>query len=235
MDILFSPSGVQVSSWHKVSGLKWFIPIRTASDTVISLVSLPYVERTYTVCFLDKVRSGEAFLFSLPDFPDNFFLLFFLLFNLRFLFFLFTNALNTLCSILESLSPARLARLREFYFYCPHTIAITMQRSERLTINPTINVTILISSSNTSRSLFSISCCTSASSIFLSITFARDTLFWIEWHGLQVYCRPSLYLLPFENWSNDLTIRHLVHILENIYWKLNITSKFFLYLLYRLC
>ncbi len=224
MDILFSPSGVQVSSWHKVSGLKGFIPIRTTSDTVISLVSFPYVERTYTVCFLDKVGAWKPFLFSLPDFPDNFFLLFFLLLFLCFLFFLFTNARKTLCSILETFSPARLARLREFYFYCTHTNAITMQRSERLTMNPTIHVTILISSSNTSRSLFSISYCTSASSIFLSITFVRDTLFWIEWQGLQVYCSQSLYLLPFEKWSNDLTIRQRVHILENIYWKLNITS-----------
>lgn len=224
MDILFSPSSIQVSAWHKVSGLKVLFPIRTASYTVISLVSLPYVERAYSVCFLDKVRAGKSFLFSLPDFPDNFFLFFLFLLNLRFLFFLFTNAVNALCSILESLSTARLARLWEFYFYCPHTIAITRQRSERLTMNHTINVTILISSSNTSRSLFSISCCTSASSIFLSITFARDILFWIEWQGLQVYCSPSLYLLPFENWSNDLTIRQRVHILENIYWKLNISS-----------
>ena len=140
-----------------MSGLKVLFPIRTASDTVISLVSSPYVERTHSVCFLDKVRAGKSFLFSLPDFPDNFFLLFFFLLNLCFLFLFFTNARKALCSILESLSPARLARLWEFYFYCPHTNAITMQRSERLTINPTIHVTILISSSNTSRSLFSIS------------------------------------------------------------------------------
>lgn len=113
----------------------------------------------------------------------------------------------------------------ELSLYCFHTIDITQTRTVTLTRRTTKRKIISSSLSYILASL--ISCSTSLT----SFARLRDSRQSIRWQGLQWQALPSIDLLSGEKSKNDLTIRHRVHIFENIYYYFSMYNFLFIWLI----